>query len=82
MTARTNIQSKSIFISIQSSWDRAWIVRNVLAGNYQNGAILHSCATYVKIPINNKQAGKMEDQFETQISSNNDVLTFKYFGPQ
>ena len=76
MTARANIQSKSIFISIQSSWDRERTVRNVLAGNYQNGAILHFCARYVKIPINNKQAGKMEDQFETQISSNNEVLTF------
>ena len=32
-----------------------------------------------KIPMNNKQAGKMEDQFETQISSNNEVLTFQIF---
>ena len=76
MTAMTNIQSKSIFISVQSSWDRARTVRNVLAGNCQNGAILHFCARYVKIPINSKPAGKMEDQFETQISSNNEVLTF------
>ena len=69
MTARTNIQSKSIFISIHSSWDQAWTVRNVLMRNYQNGATLHFSARYLKILINNKQAGKMEDQFETQISS-------------
>ena len=50
-------------------------------GNYQNGAILHFCARYVKIPIDNNKAGKMEDQFETgtQISSNNEVLTFSIF---
>ena len=36
-----DIQSKSIFVSNQSSWDRARTVRNVLTGNYQNGAILH-----------------------------------------
>ena len=33
----------------------------------------------MKIPINNKQAGKMEDQFDTQISTNNKVLTFQIF---
>ena len=34
------------------------------------------CKVREEIPIDNKQAGKMEDQFETQISSNNEVLTF------